>query len=89
MHLDLDLERCVNLEKSVTLETDVVLEKIASSEATANSEEIAASIVETSLEKGAGLDLTAHLVAGVNSERKMSLAEEMSLGRAVSANLAS
>ena len=73
LQLDLALERCVNLEKSVVLDTDAVLEKIASSEPTANSEEIAVSIVETISENCAGLDLTANLGTGVNSERKMSL----------------
>lgn len=87
MQLDLDLERCVNLEKSVVLDTDAVLEKIASSEPTANSEEIAVSIVETISENGVGLDLTAYLETGVNSERKMSLVGGIPLECVVNVNL--
>lgn len=86
MQLDLALERCVNLEKSVVLDTDAVLEKIASSEPTANSEEIAVSIVETISENCAGLDLTANLGTGVNSERKMSLVGGIPLECVVNVN---
>lgn len=86
LQLDLALERCVNLEKSVVLDTDAVLEKIASSEPTANSEEIAVSIVETISENCAGLDLTANLGTGVNSERKMSLVGGIPLECVVNVN---